>query len=127
MAQVHCNNIVTASFQLIYIAPFQTILYRREPSDLMTYYVLVHVKANLKLLETTTPFKGTNHEWEKEEWLKDNKDRIAAYQARMKHLLVIAILSQSCHNVLTMHFLPAQESRQDPGGSRPRQGSTRLE
>ncbi len=34
MAQVHCNNIVTASFQLIYIAPFQTILYHREPSDL---------------------------------------------------------------------------------------------
>ena len=83
----------------------------------MAYYVLVHDKANLKLLETTTPFKGTNQEWEKEEWLKNNQDRIeAAYQAKMKHPLVIAILLQSCHNVLTMHFLSAQESRQDPGG-----------
>ncbi len=42
------------------------------------------------MLQSTAPFKGTNHEWEKEAWLKDHKEKIKqAYIATMKRPLVI--------------------------------------
>ncbi len=84
---------------------FQTILHRREPTDLVAYWVLVHDEANLKLLTSTAPFKGTNMEWEKEEWVKEYADKIKqAYITRKNRPPVIKLWQNSC-NSLTMHFL----------------------
>ncbi len=72
---------------------FQTILYRREPSDEVAYWVLVHDEAGLKILDSSAPFKGTNLECEKEQWLNDNRDRIRdAYMAKLNRPPVITLL-----------------------------------
>ncbi len=63
--------------------------------------MLVHDEANLKILDSTAPFKGTDHEWQKEQWLKDNREKIEeAYRVQKKRPLVLML---NCYKVPTMH------------------------